>query len=327
MKAFSKHIARRNGGAFLGAAALMALAGCGGGGGGNNGNSTSNAGLAPVNLTALTNDNRLVTFNARTPRTSTLVTISGLTSGDSLRGIDNRFTSVPTTPPADGNTGLYSIGQNGTTQQLYRLAVTGNTATATAIGARFSLTPAAPAAAAFGFDFNPTVDRIRVIEPTANRDIRLNPNTGAQVDGDADTTNGVQPDGVITYDASDVNAGKDPDAVGAAYTNPDADIATGTALYVLDSKNDTLSIQGRVDDPATPANEAVGPNLGRLFTVGNLGINLQTDSGFDISPSGNAAFLSNGNQIYGLNLATGGISGGDIVTGLGVRIIGIAVTS
>ncbi len=322
----------RGTGAFLGASALLALAGCGGGGGGSNdgtSNSTNaNANLPSVNLTALTNNNRLVSFNSRTPRTSTIATITGLTAGDTLRAIDFRFTPpTGTAGTNNGLTGLYGIAQNGTSLQLYRLVTSGTTATATRVGTRFDLIPTSPTPMAFGFDFNPTVDRIRLTEATGNRDLRLNPNvddnTSPVVDSDPNAA-GTQPDGVIAYDASDANNGKDPDAVGAAYTNVDADTTTGTTLYVLDSKNDTLAIQGR---GTTGSTDFVSPNAGNLFTVANLGLNLQADSGFDISPSSNAAFVSNGNSIYGISLATGAVTGGANVSGLGVTLIGLAATS
>lgn len=322
----------RNSGALLGASALLALAGCGGGSGSVTEDFLNNSGLTSVNLTALTSDNRLVRFNSRTPGTSVFNFVSGLTAGDRLRSIDNRFTPPANLPTGDfnGNTGLFAIGQNGTTQQLYRLQIgpEGSSVLATAVGARFSLVSATPQATAFGFDFNPTVDRIRVVEPTSNRNFRLNPNTGGFVDGDP-VAAGVQGDGALAYDASDPNNGKDPDGVSAAYTNSDSNPTTGTTLYVLDAANDKLTIQGRADNAATPdIDETVGPNLGRLFTVANLSIDISPDGGFDISPTGNAAFVSNGTRIYGLNLATGAASGGQRLNlPTGVTVIGLTATS
>ncbi|PQV63660.1 protein of unknown function (DUF4394) [Abditibacterium utsteinense] len=326
----------RYSGALLGTSALLALAGCGGGGssnnGGNNGNGGDNSTLTSANLAALTNDNRLLTFNSRTPGTSTTVNITGLTSGDSLRAIDFRFAAGIA---GDGQTGLYGVAQNGASQQIYRLAVTGNAAAATKVGARFNLIPATPAATAFGFDFNPTVDRIRLVEPTSNRDLRLNPNADANTSPIVDfdlNTEGTQPDGPLNYAAGDAGAGQNPDAVGAAYSNIDADAATATTLYVLDAARNTLATQGRADDPATVGtDETVSPNSGSLFTIGNLGLDITENTGFDISPNGNAAFLSNGSRIYGVAIAPGtgrgATSGGASVIAPGnSRIIGLAVT-
>ncbi|HEX9998704.1 MAG TPA: DUF4394 domain-containing protein [Abditibacterium sp.] len=329
---------KRHASALLGAGAILAVAGCGGGSsnnGGNNGggggNTANNSALPSVPLVALTLDNRLITFNARTPGTSTIVTVGGLTTGDILRAIDFRF-AAPSTIAGNGQTGLYAIGRNNNTQQLYRLAISGSTATATPVGARFRLITTSPIATSFGFDFNPTVDRIRLIEPVANRNLRLNPNAadGASpvVDSNA-TAEGTQPDGTLSYAASDANNGDNPDAVGAAYTNADADATTGTTLYVLDAAQNTLAIQGRADDPATVGvDETVSPNSGTLFTVANLGIDITADTGFDISPTGNAAFISNGNRIYGVSLTSGAVVGGaSVADPLGTAIIGLAASS
>ncbi len=340
----SKHKqARRFSGALLGTGALLALAGCGGSGNGNGpgGSPTptptpvntdaANSALTPVKLVALTSDNRLLSFNSRTPSLATSATVAGLTAGDTLRAIDFRF---PAGLPGNGLTGLYTIGQNGTSQQLYRLDFTATTASAARIGARFDLLPASPAANAFGFDFNPTVDRIRLIEPTSNRDLRLNPNvevtTSPVVDGDPATA-GVQGDGPIAYADGDANFGQDPDAVGAAYLNPDADPNTGTVLYVLDAARNTLAIQGRAADPATGVT-AISPNSGTLFTVGTLSIDVTSDTGFDISPTANAAFVSNGARIFGIAVAPGAgrgatTGGASLNVPSGTRIIGLAATS
>ena len=65
----------------------------------------------------------------------------------------------------------------------------------------------------FGFDFNPAADRIRVVSNTG-QNLRLHPDTGAVVDGDA-TVEGVQPDPSLRYAWGDVNARRRPDIAGA----------------------------------------------------------------------------------------------------------------
>jgi hypothetical protein len=69
------------------------------------------------------------------------------------------------------------------------------------------------AGASFGFDFNPTVDRIRVVSD-AGQNVRQHPDLGTVVDGalayDATTDDG---------DPVDGNAGRTPGVVGAACTN------------------------------------------------------------------------------------------------------------
>src|SRR4029450_13988475 len=57
----------------------------------------------------------------------------------------------------------------------------------------------------------------------------------------------------LSYAPGDTNAGRQPTAVGAAYTNPDTNPATGTTLFVIDAGLDL----GAVQDP---------PNAGVLNT-------------------------------------------------------------
>ncbi|RZK30163.1 MAG: DUF4394 domain-containing protein [Hymenobacter sp.] len=94
----------------------------------------------------------LVTFNATTPGTfATTVPITGFTAGQAIVGIDVR-----------PNTGeLFALGYNptGTQAQLYTINRT--TGVVTAIGAALTLN-LGTTTARIGFDFNPTVDRIRV---------------------------------------------------------------------------------------------------------------------------------------------------------------------
>jgi Domain of unknown function (DUF4394) len=111
----------------------------------------------------------------------------------------------------------------------------------------------------FGFDFNPTVDRIRVVSD-AGQNLRLHPDTGAVA----------AVDGSLNYAAGDANAGRQPRVVGAAYTNPDNNPATGTTLFVIDSSLDI----GATQDP---------PNAGTLNTFMSLGANAGDLLGFDIS--------------------------------------------
>ena len=97
------------------------------------------------------------------------------------------------------------------------------------------------------FDFNPTVDRIRVIGQNGNN-YRLNPLTGGFAAAD----------GNITYAAGDPNAGNTPSIGAAFYTN--SYIATpSTGLYVYDVANNLFAFQNP-------------PNDGILNTIGQTGI-------------------------------------------------------
>src|SRR6185436_9082320 len=96
------------------------------------------------------------------------------------------------------------------------------------------------ASVGYGFDFNPAVDRIRVVTDTG-LNFRLNPNTGAPVDGDlggaAGSVAGVNPDGLLN--------GLATGAPSAAYTNSYGQSLVGgvTTLYLLDSTTGSLLIQ------------------------------------------------------------------------------------
>src|SRR5688572_16085009 len=196
---------------------------------------------------ALTSTDQLFSFDSETPNTTTTPTaVTGLGGGETLVGIDFR--------PATGQ--LFGLGSAG---QLYTINTT--TAAATAVGA----TPLTLTGTNFGFDFNPQVDRIRIV---SDQDVnqRANPVTGAVVDADA-VTPGQQNDTNVAYATGDVNFGANPNVTAAAYSDNIA--STGlTTLYVLDTTLDVLATQGS-GPGVTPL---VSPNTGQLFTVGPLGI-------------------------------------------------------
>ena len=147
------------------------------------------------------------------------------------------------------------------------------TGAATAVGAAF--TPAL-SGTAFGFDFNPTVDRIRVVSDTG-QNLRLNPDTGA----------------VAAVDGA-LNPGA-PHVVGSAYTNNFAG-ATTTTLYAIDAATDQLLIQNP-------------PNNGTLAPVGPLGVDTSDDVGFDITANDGVAFatltIGGTTRLHRIDLVTG----------------------
>ena len=222
---------------------------------------------------ALTNANELVKYSSGNPLSElSSVSITGLvSSSEKLLAIDFR--------PATGQ--LYGV-----TNQSRLYVINQNTGTATAV----SLTPFSPAinGTQIGFDFNPTVDRIRLVTST-DQNMRLNPETGT----------------VAATDGSINPAGSTVTAV--AYTNSVAGAAS-TILYDIDVENDRLSIQSP-------------PNAGTLTPVGSLGLQAFGEAGFDIAPDNSVAIAaifgrdfeageaeeSNGNKyrFYYIDLATG----------------------
>ena len=159
-----------------------------------------------------------------------------------------------------------------------------------------------------GMDFNPTVDRIRIVSASGTN-FRLNP-----LDGSTTV------DGAYTFAMGDVNFGRVPSFSAVAYTNSDIDPATGTTLYGIDP---TL---GQLIRIATP-------NGGAINTVGSLGIgDIESITGFDIiTVNGiNTAYfavMSAGSamsQLYTVNLETGAAS---LVGNVGGRALeGLALT-
>ena len=199
------------------AAAGLALAGCGGGSGGGVNNPGQPTPLASTSVIGLTTNNQLVAFNAATPGTfSATRAITGLRAGETLLGIDTR--------PATGEL-------IGLTDELRLYSLNTATGVATFIG---QATLPTDVGTAIGFDFNPAVDRIRVVTDTG-LNFRINPNNGQVVDFDPNT-NGVQLDGALNYKSGDPNFGDSVQGVGAGYTrsrNP-APTGTETQLFVID---------------------------------------------------------------------------------------------
>lgn len=243
---------------------------------------------------ATTADNRLVSFRPGTPGTLlTNTPITGLAAGETVSGIDFR--------PSTGD--LQALGS---TSRQYTIDPT--TAVAIPIGPAF--TPAL-SGAAFGFDFNPVPDRVRVVGD-ADQSLRLHPDTGAVAGTDTP----------LTFAAGDVNAGAERTIVAAAYTDSFAG-TTRTTLYAIDAGLDVLVRQGGVDGVPSP-------NGGVLTTIGPLGFDTTNDASFDVSPYGGsfAALTSPGastSTFVTVNLATGAttsfgaILAGAIVTGMAVE--------
>lgn len=246
--------------------------------------------LKAVPIYGLTSDNGLVVFDATTPGNVTNIgAISGLGAGEFIIGIDFR----PLTNQ------LFGIGSG---NNIYVI----NTANASASLVSNSPNPFTLNGTAFGVDFNPSVDRIRLMSD-AEQNLRLNPLTG----GLAGTDSAINPAGNI---------------VGAAYTNNFPGVATtSTTLYGIDSVSGQLVTVGGIN--STPS-----PNLGQVFNIGALfndGTTFNNQVGFDIGQNGIAyASLNltgqNQTQLYTINLSTGGATlvgslGGSTITDIAVQ--------
>jgi len=243
----------------------------------------------------LTQQQTLISFDSATPGTITSsVAITGLNLFDSLVEIDFR--------PATGQ--LYALSDRGVGNSLYVINTT--TGVATLVGAVSPIPATFSGTGGVGFDFNPVVDRIRMVDPN-DSNVRVNPDTAGTV---IDTT--------LSYQAGDPFFGTTPSIVGLAYSNNFSGAAS-TSLYDIDYALDTLALQ-------------VNPNGGLLSTVGPLGFNAGPGTAFDISGVTGVAYLADASPFpgitgfYTLNLSTGAATLiGGIGGGVSVRSIAAPV--
>lgn len=215
----------------------------------------------PTNPVAYAVDlqNNLLIFNPENPEPISKP-ITGVEAGEKVLGIDFR--------PVNGQ--LYGLGSS---SKIYLLNP--SSGVATVVGSAPFAT--ALSGDSFGFDFNPVVDRIRIVSNTG-QNLRVVPETGA-----------------IGFVDGNLNPGT-PSVSAAAYLNNFAG-TTATTLFDIDFETDKLFKQ----DP---------PNSGTLVQIGPLGVDVETANGFDIGGTSNTAYAiltckDDGTKIYSIDLATG----------------------
>lgn len=198
-------------------------------------NCRNNGNGGKLAIIGLTSDQRLICFSDNSPAgAGEIGEISGLSGDTRLVGIDYR--------PATGE--LYGLGDRG---GLYVL----DTRDA---GATFkSQLNVALSGASFGIDFNPVVDRLRIVSDTG-QNLRVNVTDGTTT---TDTT--------LAITTPETATG----ITGVAYTNNDGDANTGTTLYGIDTRLDQLVIQAP-------------PNTGTINPTGKLTVDTTAAVGFDI---------------------------------------------
>lgn len=254
----------------------------------------------PINLIGLNSTGTgLVRFTSTNPGTPTNIPVTGVTAGDLLVGIDFR----------PQNHFLYGLGFNSAAGTVRVYAINPDNGVANPVGANpIAFTAADGVTArpvtgtAFGFDFNPAVDRIRVISNTG-LDFRLNPSNGLAVDADL-VAAGSQMDGNQN--------GPTTSSSGAAYTNNQANNGNLTTLYTLDDTTRSIYIQ----NPPNNGNQTAA----QAITLNGNPLNFSAINGFDIAAgvntltsnlpvaagSGFAALTVGGSSdLYSLNLVNG----------------------
>ncbi len=246
-----------------------------------------------LDVVGLTDSGKLICFSENDPRDArTIGRVKGLDGDAKLVGIDYR--------PATGD--LYGLGNMGGVYVIDDDS--GRAELQSRVNVPLSGT-------SFGVDFNPTVDRLRIISDTGQ-------NLADNVDANGDT--------VTNTTLS--NPGPPPatalGVTGAAYTNNDADPNTATTLFDIDSTLDQTVIQ-------SPAGSGV------LVPTGKLGVDTGASVGSDIYSTirggttvrveGFASLTVNGKSgFYWVNLlqgradSRGSFSSRNVVTGIAVPL-------
>ncbi|MEK7954146.1 DUF4394 domain-containing protein [Luteolibacter sp. Y139] len=275
-----------------------------------------NPGLPGTCLYLLSDTNQLATLSDSAPtQTSPPVAITNLTVGDSLVAIDVR--------PI--NQQLYGLGVNTTNDTIQLYCISAVTGFATAVGSANGMTDTSAVkiqldSARYGMDFNPAADRLRVVT-SSGLNFRVNPSTGACIDGDGNSGNGVNPDSTINGGTTTVGE--------VAYTNNFPDNGNITTLYSIDPLTDSLYIQ-------TPPNNGT-QNLIAGVTVGGIPLNFNTVCGFDIPVGVNTAISntaatgfayavldSGSRRLYRINLSNGDATQLSVPSGIAIRSLAVA---
>ncbi len=277
------------------------LAGCSGGGGGNNNNNNPPGGNNPPPMLtgdtfAITNANRLVSFNAATPGTAAAVSVTGLANGENILAVDRRPGGTPAglIYAVTSQFNLYTIDPSSGTATLKSRMMADPSDTsmpfASFTGTRISI------------DVNNFVDQLRVIG-NDGQNLRVMMDTGATFSDTPMTINGNAPNGI-----SEVG-----------YTNNFASACRNTVFYI-DTSGDRLMT-------------SVNASAGILTAVGPLGFDAQAIAGFDIStnPDGsNVAYAAlsvmGTTSLYTVSLMTGAATSVGTIGSLntGETIVGLA---
>lgn len=228
------------------------------------------AGVGAVPLLGLTSANELARIDTTDIAAATRTAITGLDAGDRFVGIDLR--------PSDNR--VYGITQS---NKLYTL----NAATGGASFVASLSSPVVQMSQGYGIDFNPVADfagatSLRFTSSSGGSNFAINANTG------------------VVGNLAGMIA---PGFSAVAYSNTTILPTTAppsTALYYINSANDTLSV-------ATAAF-----NAPTITTIGALGIDALNANGFELLADGRAFAALNVDAnsslvtgIYGIDLGSG----------------------
>ncbi|MGD9507251.1 MAG: DUF4394 domain-containing protein [Geminicoccaceae bacterium] len=229
-----------------------------------------------ADIVALTGQRTLQVID-HSPAVRRTLQVTGI--GSALLGIVVR--------PADGR--LYGLLANG---QVVTISTRTGVATPKV---RLVLPAPLPAHARFSVDFNPAVDRLRIVSD-AGTNLAANVDDGSVVAGTAPAF--PPPPAVNPF------GGTSPAVIAVAYTNSKAGVK-GTLLFDIDDATDALYLQ---QPPAAGTLTNVGGQLG--IGVGTVGFDIRLER------SRNTAYLISGSRLYQPDLLTGSAGRGKRIKGL-----------
>jgi hypothetical protein len=243
-------------------------------------------------VAVLDGTNVLVTLNTSSPGAYTSVkAVTGLQPSERIAAIDFRHLPSQTAPIPPSR--LFALGViAGATDTVRLYTIDAGSGAATPVSA---LPISVTTGAAYGMDFNPTVDRIRIVN-TGDENLRINPNNGTRADfptNDTDLNLAGNQIAAVAYDR--VNIPQPPAVAG------------NTTLYAVAVTGSQLATIGGL-------NQAPSPNGGTVNNVGPLGFTIQPGTASSVNLDiafGGTAFLTAvpsataRPSLYTVNLATG----------------------
>jgi hypothetical protein len=259
------------------------------------------AGVSQAQTAYTVTGTNLNTFDAGTAGGAfATVPITGLAAGDVVIGLDRRPANGSLVLVANGNGG----GDGGSIGRLYTLDARSGQATLLSTLAADPADVTAPFAGfsgtAFGTDFNPVVDRLRVTSD-AGQNLRINVNTGL-----------VTTDGALNGATSSIQ--------GSAYA-ANFPGTTGTILFGINGATDSLYVQSPPNDGTQVLQGALG-----VDTANTIGFDILTNSG--VNPTLNTAyaalFVGGNTNLYTINTTTGAatlvgqLGGGEAIQGFAI---------
>jgi hypothetical protein len=248
--------------------------------------------------------NLLASFDTEKPGSFTDVKlVTGLGPGEKLADVDFRYHPNGELSPLPGPQLFGLTFKIGIEDSLRLYTVDLATGAATPVGPEFGSTPAGNT---YGIDFNPSADRIRVVNDL-DANFRVNPNNGALAVKDTNLNPAGHKVAGVAYDRVD-------------QVIPPV-VSNNTTAYAIDTSASSLVTIGDVN--ASPKS----PNEGVLANPKPLGVTVapNTPVGFDIDRAG-AAYASivggSGPGLYSVNLATGAAA---LIGALPVALNGLAI--